>query len=66
MEIIIAIIAATAPTIAALAAWRASHKAVQQTNGHIQGPLARIELTLGDMLEWQVRHDRLHANEQRS
>jgi hypothetical protein len=51
------------PTIAALAAWRASKRAVHQTNGMLQDPLARIEAKLEDLLDWQVRHERTHRAE---
>jgi len=54
------LIIALPPTIAALAAWRASRKAVAQTNGHVEGPLRRIEAQLDDVLAWQIRHERDH------
>lgn len=59
----IALVAAVPPTIAALAAWRGAAVAVQQTNGHVAGPLARIEATLANAVEWQVEHDRRHLGE---
>lgn len=53
------------PTIAALAAWRASNKAVRQTNGHLEGPLARIEAKIENVLDWQTNHERAHRADAR-
>lgn len=47
------VIAATAPTIAALAVWRGSRRV----------PVAwmeRIEAKLDDLIDWQVDHERQH------
>lgn len=51
------------PTIAALAAWRASKKAVHQTNGMLHDLLARIESRLEGLFDWKVRHKRAHRAE---
>jgi hypothetical protein len=54
VDLLAVVVASLAPTIAALAAWRRPRGAAQ---------LERIEQSLADLLEWQVRHARQHKLE---
>ena len=59
------VLTAIPATIAALAAWRAAAGAKKNTNGALHGPLSRIEETVKDVLQWQIKHDRRHEGSDR-
>jgi hypothetical protein len=59
--VIVAVVAAVPPTLAALAAWRKGesvHASVGYTNGEgsIQSQLARLNAKVEDVASWQADH----------